>query len=87
MPLADFGPYGVRRNEKGWRRSTSYHPYEFLEGTSEEKQRLTASGSGKRLLDQSKGDRERSARQTGSETATRHGDAGQSRSPFDRAAR
>jgi hypothetical protein len=84
MPLADFGPYGVRRSEKGWRRSTSYHPYDFLEGTAEEKQRLTASGSGKRLLDQSKGQRERSAQQTGSETVPRQSNAGQGRSPFDR---
>jgi hypothetical protein len=82
----DFGPYGVRRSEKGWKRSTSYHPYEFLEGTAEEKQRVTASGSGRRL-EHRNGRKDQSGEHRGANgEAPRRGHGGQSRSPFERVA-
>jgi hypothetical protein len=86
---ADFAPYGIRRGEKGWRRATSYHPYELREGTAEEKQQVSASGTGKRLLDQSNGHKQAAAaeKSAGNGAAARAGHGGQSRSPFDRSAR
>jgi hypothetical protein len=86
MSLVDFGPYGVRRGQTGWRRSTSYHPYDFLEGTSEEKLHVTASGTGKRLLEASNGHKERPSHKPEGNGAAARSHGGQSRSPFDRVA-
>jgi hypothetical protein len=89
----DFAPYGVRRGDKGWRRSTSYHPYELRQGTAEEKQEVSASGTGKRLLDRSNGLKTEGKQPVASDglagngAAARAGHGGQARSPFDRFAR
>lgn len=98
---ADFVPYGIRRGSSGWKRSTSYHPYELRQGTAEEKVEVSASGTGKRLLEQSNGHGpgqangqgqanghkgEMAGESAGSSAAAR-APGGQARSPFDRVAR
>jgi hypothetical protein len=82
----DFGVYGVRHGSQGWQRSTSYHPYELREGTAEEKERVSASGTGKRLLSTHDGDSgpTRSPESRDSLGTSRAHTAGQARSPFQR---
>jgi hypothetical protein len=82
----DFGVYGVRRGQGGWRRSTSYHPYELREGTAEEKMEISASGTGKRLLNGHNGDSGRTRSQESQNGRGLHQAAvgGQARSPYQR---
>ena len=81
----DFGVYGVRSGQKGWRRSTSYHPYELREGTAEEKVSISASGTGKRLLNGHNGSGgTRSHEPQGGDGGVRSGSGGQGRSPLQR---
>ena len=89
---ADFGAYGVRRSAGGWKRSTSYHPYELRQGNAEEKVEVSASGTGKRLLERVNGNGHANGNGHKAEEAERapigagtvRATGGQARSPFDR---
>ena len=84
---ADFGPYGIRRGSRGWQRSTSYHPYELRQGTAQEKVEVSASGTGKRLLEQANGHKREVAEKAAVGSATPRRTGGQARSPVERFAR